>query len=104
MRRTSRRPSGQRGLPDIPGTREGTGRRPAPRSHNGRVVMRTGSLWMRAGLGMALLLSINVARAEGPESLPPPAKGRQMAVPPPSSFPSYNVDQPMHHEEHEEHH
>ena len=64
--------------------------------------MRTGSLWMRAGLGMALLLSINVARAQGPESLPPPANGRQMAVPPPSSIP-YSVDQPMHQEEHEAH-
>jgi hypothetical protein len=58
---------------------------------------------------MALLLSINAARAQGPESLPPPA-GRMMAVAPPSSFPpsgvegmSHSVDQPMHREEHEEH-
>ena len=65
--------------------------------------MRTGSLWMRAGLGMALLLSINAARAQGPEPLAPPAGGRQMVVPPPSSFSQYPVDQPMAHEEHGEH-
>jgi len=51
---------------------------------------------------MALLLSLNAARAQGPESLAPPMGGRQMAVPPPSSIP-YSVDQPMHHEEHEAH-
>jgi hypothetical protein len=52
---------------------------------------------------MALLLSINAARAQGPaEALPPPAGTHQVAVPPPSSFPQYSVDQ-MHHEEHEEH-
>lgn len=37
--------------------------------------MRTGRLWIGAGLGMALLLSFNVngARAQAPEGLPPPA-------------------------------
>ena len=64
--------------------------------------MRTGSLWMRAGLGMALLLSWSAARAQVPEALAPPMSGRQMAVPPPSSIP-YSVDQPMHQEEHEAH-
>src|SRR5258708_25929522 len=100
-RRTSRRPSGQRGLPDIPGTQEGTGRRPAPRSHNGRFVMRTGILWMRAGLGMALLLSSNAVRAQAPESVPAPGGSRQMFMPAPASYSPSSVDQqPMHHEEH----
>src|SRR5262245_62587392 len=67
--------------------------------------MRMGSVWMRAGLGMALLLSLNAARAQGPRgepiaapssngflAVPPPGSTGALAVPPPPVN-QYNVDQ-----------
>jgi len=76
--------------------------------------MRMGSVWMRAGLGMALLLSLNAARAQGPRgepiaapssngflAVPPPGTGGTLAVPAPPVN-QYNVDQNGHGEAHEE--
>src|SRR5215813_7664630 len=66
--------------------------------------MRMGSVWMRAGLGMALLLSLNAARAQGPQGEPiaaPSSNGFQAVPPPPVN--QYNVDQNGRGEAHEEH-
>src|SRR5262249_4096344 len=67
----------ERGMRGANRWRRGAGRAPAPRERYGRMMMRTGRLWVGAGLGLALLLSVNGARALGqaPEGLLPPAEG-----------------------------
>src|SRR5262249_25056992 len=66
-------------------TRAGAGRGPAPRANYGRVVMRTGRRWVGAGLGVALLLSLNNRlRAQAPppggEALPTPGPGKPVPL------------------------